>query len=276
MRMQIRWMFLLALVSLPCFAQNNSVRDLFQAILSSGAKGALPAEHEFFSKVNENTVGALSVAEINAVLPLARQCIQSSRPEVGQYGLVLFLAITTRADSSTLLSPYIDDLGALLNGPEGAISLRHGALYVLGSTKPDVSPKAIAYLNAHLADDRNSNEETLTIAASLLQALPSDAVTQRRTFAVVDRRADPGLTGSVIRQLGLIRARTPEALAFLEVNLSHPDIHVRESAVDAVSRLDADVRSRFAGHLARMATDPNESEHARALARIALHQDQQP
>lgn len=270
MGMKIKLMIVLALATASCLAEGDAIQQLFQRILSQPTSGALPAPEEFFAKVNENTVAALSVPEVNALLPLARQCLQSSRPEVRQDGLILLLAVGTRSDSAKLLEPYIDDLGALLSGPEGAISLRHGALYVLGSTKPNILPKALAHLNAHLEDDRNSNEETLTIAASLLEASPNDTATVHKTLSVVGRRADPGLTSGVIRQLGLSKSRNREALAFLGASLSHADAHVRESAVDAASRLDQDVRAEFAVPLARIASDPNESEHARTQARTAL------
>src|SRR5262249_31281420 len=154
--------------------------------------------------------------------------------------------------------------------PEGAISLRHGALYILGSGKPNVSPKALRYLNAHLEDTRNSNEETLTIAASLLDASPSDTATLRKTLCVVARRRDPRLASVVIKTLGLLNSRQPDALNFLGASLGGSDAFVRESAVEAVSRLDRDVRSQFFPQLARIAGDPHESEHARAQAREAL------
>ncbi len=268
-KMKIKLLIVLALAA-PCLAEGGSIQQLFQRILTQSSTGDLPAPEVFFAKVNENTVGALSVQEVNALLPLARQCLQSSRSEVRQDGLILLLAVGTRSDSAKLLEPYVDDLGVLLSGAEGAISLRHGALYVLGSTKPHTLPKALAYLNAHLEDDRNSNEEALTIAASLLEASPNDTATVQKTLNVVGRRADPGLTSGVIRQLGLIKSRNSEALAFLGANLNHADAHVRESAVDAISRLDQDIRAQFAGPLARIASDPHESEHARTQARIAL------
>jgi hypothetical protein len=265
-------LLIVLVLAAPCLAEEGSIQQLFQRILTQSSNRALPAPDELFTTVNENTVGGLSVQEINALLPLARQCLQSSQPEVRQDGLILLLAVGTRPDSAKLLEPYIDDLGVLLSGPEGAISLRHGALYVLGSTKPNILPKALAYLNAHLQESRNSNEETLTIAASLLEASPNDAATVHKTLTVVGLRADPGLTSGVIRQLGLIKSRNREALAFLGASLNHADTHVRESAVDAVSRLDHDIRSQFAVPLARIASDPNESDYARARARAALQQ----
>ncbi|MGZ4877271.1 MAG: hypothetical protein ACXVIO_03725, partial [Candidatus Angelobacter sp.] len=51
-------------------------------------------------------------------------------------------------------------------------------------------PEALAHLNAHLEDDRNSNEETLTIAASLLEASPNDTATVHKTLSVVGRQPE--------------------------------------------------------------------------------------
>lgn len=269
MKNRIKLLIILALAA-PCSAQVGQVRDLYQSILN----GKLPSDEELFLKVNENTVGALSGPEALAVLPFARQCLQSSRPEVRQDGLVLFMAVGMRPDSAKLLDSYIDDLGALLSGPEGAISLRHGALYILGSTKPHLVPKAADYLNKHLEDNRNSNEEALTIAASLLDASPSDPATVHKVLGVAVSRADTGLTTGIIRTLGLRKTRNAEALNFLSANLSHADSHVRESAVDAVSRLDRDLHFQFANQLARIASDPRESEHVRSLAVASLKRQQ--
>ncbi len=264
----MKTIFIMLLATVSCMAQENPIRQLFQTILTQPT--AMPTTEQLFTTVNETTVGALPVAEVQAILPLARQCLQSSNAVVRQDGVVLLIAVVTRADSAKLLEPYIDDLGALLSGPEGAISLRHGALYVLGSMKPTLPPKAVAHLNAYLEESRNSDEETLTIAASLLESAPADAATVHKTLLVVSRRSDPGLTGGVLRQLGLNKTRVPEALNFIATNLNHADPNVRASAVDAVSRLDHDIRKQFAAQLSRISSDPSEPEHMRSQARLAL------
>jgi hypothetical protein len=228
---------LLAVMSSP--AQENSIRQLFQSILAHSAGGDMPTTEELFSKVNETTVGALSVAEVTALLPLARQCIQSTRLEVRQDG-------------------------------EGSNSPRHAALYVLGSMNPNLPPKAIAQLNAHLEDSRSSNEETLTIGASLLKAAPTDASTLHKVLLVVSHCSDPVLTNGVLRQVGLSKSRLPEALTFISENLSQADPYLRASAVDAVARLDRDERARFSTQLASIASDPTESEDVRNNAKSAL------
>ncbi len=265
---KIALILLLAVVSSP--AQENSIRQLFQSVLAQSAGGDLPATEELFSKVNETTVGALSAAEVTGLLPLARQCIQSKRLEVRQDGMVLFISANFRPDSAKLLEPYVDDLGTLLDGAEGSNSPRHAAMYVLGSMKPDLPPKAIVLLNAHLEDSRSSAEETLTIAASLLKAAPTDASTLHKVLLVVSHRSDPGLTNGVLRQLGLSKSRLPEALNFIAESLSQTDPHLRASAVDAVARLDRDERARFSTQLGNIASDPTETEDVRNKAKSVL------
>jgi hypothetical protein len=265
---KIALIVLLAAGSAP--AQENPVHQLFRSMVAQSAGAVLPTTEELFTKVNETTVGALSVAEVKAVLPLAQQCIQSTHTGVRQDGMVLFLSVVTRPDSAKLLEPYIDDLGTLLEGTEGAQSMRHAALYVLGSMKPNLPLKAIAHLNAHLEKNRNSDEETLTIAASLVEASPTDASTLHKVLLVLSSRSDPGLTNGVLRQMGLSKSRLPEALTFIAANLSQTDSHLRASAVDAVARLDSDERVQFSTQLARIANDPTESEHVRKQAQSAL------
>ena len=253
-------------------AQANPVMQVYQKILKQPAGAALPSDQELFTSVSEITVAKLSPAEVNAALLLGRQCLQSSNAEVRQDGLVLFIAVSLRTDSQKLLEPFIDDLGAILSGPAGAISERHGALLILGNTKPHLSPRAVAHLNAQLEDSRNSDEETLTIAASLIENAPSDTATIHRTLLVAGQKSSPGLTGGVLRQLGLSKSRAPEALTFIHSNLQHSDEDVRASAVDAVSRLDRDIRPQFSAELARISANPQESEHMRTQASQALKQ----
>ncbi len=265
--LKIMWIILLA--SAACAAQQNSVEQLFQRILSNSS-GPMPSTEELFTTVNEVSVAAMPAAQLQRTLLLGRQCLQSSRAEVRQAGMVLFISTVTRGDSARFLEGYADDLGSLLAGPEGAISLRHASLYVLGSMKPQLPPKAVAHLSAHLEDNRNSDEEALTIAASLIDASPSDSVTVQRALRVVARRAQPGLTAGVLRQLGLSKSKAPEALDFVATSLQDSDVHIRASAVDAASRMDKYTRQRFAARLQQIASDPSEPEHTRDQAKTAL------
>lgn len=148
-----------------------------------------------------------------------------------------------------------------------SISPRHATLYVLGSMKPKLPAKAIAYLTANLENSRNSNEETLTIAASLLEAAPADASTLHKVLLLVATRSDAGLTSGVLRQLGLSKSRLPEAMDFISANLNQGD---PASAVDAVSKLEKDKRALFSSQLIRIASDPAEPQHVRKQATTAL------
>lgn len=222
------------------------------------------------NKVNDVAVETLSEAEVGAVLPLALRCAQSPVAEVSENGATLFLSVVMRNDSAKLLAPYIDDLGKLLDGAGGTTSSRHALLYVLGSMKPKLPPKAVALLSAHLEDTQNSSQETLTIAASLLEAAPADAPTLHKVLLVVSNRSDALLTNGVIRQLGLSKSRLPEAMDFISANLNKEDPYLRASAVDAASRLDKDKRALFSSQLIRIASDPKEPDHVRKQATQAL------
>lgn len=251
-------------------AQESPIGPLYRSILAQPEGGDIPTFEELNKTVNETTVRALSVAEVKALLPLAKQCIQSTQPKIREAGMGLFLSVALRYDSAGLLEPYIDDLGKLLDGSEDYASLRHLDLTVLGLMQPKLPPKAIALLDAHLEDKGNSAQETLTIAASLIKAAPTDASTLHKILMVVSNRADPGLTNSVIRQLGLSKSRLPEAMDFISANLNKEDPGLRASAVDAVSRLDKDKRALFSSQLVRISSDARESQHVRTQATQAL------
>lgn len=95
---------LFAVVSSP--AQEPQIRQLLHNILTQSTNTELPTTKEFFTNINEVTVGALTNVELQEVLPLAQQCIRSPRPNVRQDGLFFFIALVMRPDSAKLLESY--------------------------------------------------------------------------------------------------------------------------------------------------------------------------
>jgi len=200
------------------------------------------------------------------------QCVKSPNAEIRQDGLYFLIALTLRNDGARLLEPYIDNLKQILDEYKGDVSPRHTILYVLGSLQPEPPAKAIAYLEANLDNSRNSSEETVTIAASLIEASPNDHAIVHRVLSVVSSRSDDNLTHSVIRQLGLSRTRDPEAIGFISTSLDSNSPGIRESAVDAAARLNNDQKALLSSQLARIASDPKESPKVRNQAAQALKQ----
>jgi hypothetical protein len=246
--------------------QQSSVYQLYRNLVDSPT-ASLPTEEEFFTKINESTVVPLSEAELDSILPLARQCLYSARPEVRRDGLLLFLAAVLRPDGAKMLEPYIADFATLLTGEHGNNSQRRGVFYLLGSMKPKLPPKATALLKSNLSDKNNSSGETLTIAASLIEAAPSDTATVHEVLSTVSMRDDPILTDGALRQLGLSKCKVPEALDLMASSLQRRELVA--SAVDAVSRLDADDRRYFRQQLEQVASDPDVPAHVRNQAKAA-------
>ena len=98
--------------------------------------------------------------------PLAQRCWQSSRPGIVEAGFGLLILVSLRLDSTVLLEPYIDDLAKLLTSPSERV--RGSSVYILGATLPWASPRAVAYLVAHLSDIHNSSEELRMAVAAIL------------------------------------------------------------------------------------------------------------
>ncbi len=131
---------LLLSVSLCRGADFKQVEAIYQSILSSNDDSSIPSVKELRSQGMEDSIKALTSAEIQALLPLAKQCWQSPRKGVRTEGLSLMLGISLRPDSTKLLEPYLDDLATLLTSPEE--SVRKPVVYLLGATNPTASPKA--------------------------------------------------------------------------------------------------------------------------------------
>ncbi len=260
----------LAVSASLCWADANQIRQLFQSILSDPPDTSLPTSAKFHSALTEVSESALPAVEVGGLLPLAKQCLGSSNVEVRRAGMLLFLAVALRLDSSKLLEPYIEDLDTVASDP--ASPFRTGALAILALTtsKPRVSPKAVATLAAHLDDSSFSSDEVATVIGSLLETSPSDPATVHRVLGVVEKRSDVALTDSVLRTLGLLRIQNAEAISFIGQGLNSGNPYTREAAVDAVSRLDRNIRTRFAAHLGRIAADHTERQHVRSQAAEAL------
>jgi hypothetical protein len=246
--------------------QETTILQLYRTILAQSSEERAPAAEGIYGKLDG--VAALPEAEVGAILPLAFQCVHSPNVKVREAGYAFLISAMVRFDSASLLGPYIDDLGKLLDERDNA--RRQLVFAILGSLKPKLPAKAIAYLSANLESSRNSDEEALTIAASLLEAAPADSSILHRVLLVVSSRSDAGLTNGVIRQLGLSKSRLPEAINFISANLNQNDPYLRASAVDAVSRLDKDKKTLFSSQLIRIASDPKEPEHVRKQATQAL------
>jgi len=268
----VRFLAIVAvLASQSCWAGVTEIKQFFETALASN--DVAPAQKEFFNTVNENTVLPLPAADISAILTLASRALHSPNPEVRSYGLLFFMAVALRLDSSALVEPYVDELGAIANGPSGGQqSPRLGALFILGSTHPNVLPKAIPYLLKNLEAASSSPQETLSAAASLLEAFPKDPPIIGRVLGITSDRSDSGLTTGVVRQLGLMKTVEPQALKFIGSALDSPNPTVRFAAAEAVGKLDRDVRARFARQLGRIASDRDESEDLRRMASAALVQ----
>ena len=91
-----------------------------------------------------------------------------------------------------------------------------------------------------------------------------------KVLSVVEKRSDVALTNAALKDLGLVKTRSTEALNFIGKGLDSGNAFTRESAVDAVSRLDRNVRTRFAAQLGRIAADSSEPQHVRSQAVEAL------
>ena len=122
-----------------CHAGDNGLQEILSSILASKSDSALPTTAQFFSEVNENTAAALAASDVQDTFATIRQCLESPRLEVRRYGLITVMALSFRPDSSALLEPVIDDIERIAN--ETGSGLRHAALSVLGSTKPNPRPK---------------------------------------------------------------------------------------------------------------------------------------
>jgi hypothetical protein len=134
---------LLAIAVAPLGAQEDTMHQLLVHALSHQLDQDHMSTASLYSKVNEETVGALSVTEVRELLPLGQKCVLSTDAEINAAGYAVFISVALRPDSGDLLEPYITDLGALLSSSAGGASAHHLAIFVLGNMQPKLPSKAI-------------------------------------------------------------------------------------------------------------------------------------
>ena len=267
---------LLLLFALPSRGQDTPIRQLYLAILAHHSEDDVPEAKDIYSKVDEVKVRALPVAEVDAILPLAFQCVRSPKADVIEAGYAFLISVMLRLDSAKVMETYTSALGKLADEKDNP--RRQLVLSILGGLLPKPPDEAIAYLEANLENSKNTSQETLGITASLLHAskkglshwAPADPSSVHKVLAFVSAHPDVNLTSNVLHQIGLYRIELPEAVNFVSSNLEQNDRLLRASAVEAASRLDKDTRVRLEGQLSRIASDPKEEQNLRNEAAEAL------
>ena len=259
---------LLLSVSFCSAADFKQIESLYQSVLSSNDDSALPSAKQLHSPDIEDGIKTLPPAEVEVLLPLAKQCWQSPRKHVREAGFSLLFVVSLRLDSTKLLEPYLDDLGGLLTSSDGGD--RSAVIYVLGATNPAPTQKALAYLSAHLDYPNNSSEELRMTAAGLLRPGLSDIATIRHVLTAARQHSELKISADVIGILGLRRITTPDSLEFIRAGLSGSDQFVRQASIDAVGRLPKGIRNDFARDLLRIANDPSETNAIRSSAATIL------
>jgi hypothetical protein len=103
----------------------------------------LPSGADLAGQISEDVIRAASAEEIQSLLALGKECLQSPKPLVLGAGLYLFLNVSLRFDSSKFIESYVDDLALLLEGQDRGG--RKMAIFILGNTNPSPPPSALAH-----------------------------------------------------------------------------------------------------------------------------------
>lgn len=178
----------------------------------------------------------------------------------------MIAAVQTPA-SAALFDPYLSDFNAVLS--DATNPLRQSVIAILEITRPSMSAKAIQLFLAHLQDKANTALQTGAIAAALLRAAPSNEATAHQVFSLAASRSEHDVKYPILQEIGLSKIQLPEALDFVGKELDNPTARI--GAIVAASRLDRDVRARFAAQLSHIAQDPDVPQDIRGAASAAIN-----
>ncbi len=257
--------FVVSLAFLQGSPSYNDAERLLRNILQGN--GALPTDAELFSAMGTEEK-ELSSNEVRLLLPLARQILHDGRSKAAELGLKVFLAVALRSsmDSAELLSPYFPDL-------EQIVTTRRDyekslAIKVLVLVRPRLPDELLKFLSSHLEDATTSDEDARQLAVALAQSGNAAFLHQAIQFAPL--RKGSYIAATIVQVLGSMQTNDPEGLSLIDSSLDSADPGLRGQAVTAVWHLPQIRRVRFLAKLNRIASDPQETEAIRSLARQAL------
>jgi hypothetical protein len=269
--MGIKLLTLFALSISWCRADADQIKQFLESALNDR-----PSTYDQMRPALDG-IKDLPAQDVQSVLPLAAQCLQSSDVNARRDGLFVFQAVGLRSDSGDLLERYVEDLAAALNNHTNSIIGLLSALCRIGRGDPAeriVSPKAFAIVSTYL-DGRTDSSWAGSTAYVLLHSAPSDPAMVHKVLKFAGQRSDSYVTGSVLSGLALANTRNLETLDFIGKHLDNRNPAVREEAIRVVSLLHPrDFRGKFAAKYAaqieRLATDLEIDPEFQKMAAEAL------
>jgi hypothetical protein len=252
----------LLLAACTCKAEVKEIKSTLDSIALEKDESRLPKLEDVTDQFS--SLISAPQEDIKDLLPSGQKCLQSSKRAVQRFGLLFFMTVTMRGDSSQLLDPYFDDVAPFLGDADEGV--RNVSIFILASGNPSPPPKALAHLTQHLADKGNSEPFAAALAAASLKARPSDRATVHAVLDLVAQRQDLKLRADVTQMLGLYRVIEDEALAFIGDGLKNADLHVRGASILALEQMASEVQRRFTSELQRLADDQSENSDIRSRA----------
>jgi hypothetical protein len=234
----------------------DDVRSFFQTILTEKDDNNLPKSPDIPDMI-DGAVRNAPVTQVQSLLPLGVQCLQSAKFAVRAHGVLLFKMIALRPDSPMLIDPYIDVLTPLLTDPN--VGIRYGAIYVLSRTKP---PRVYEYITTHLLNSKDAAQYAGVLAIPMLESGDPDNV--RNVLDLAEQRPDLAMKGVVIRTLGLLKNTSEQSLKMIHGGLNDANPGTRRTSVDALDHMPREIRTQFAPELQRLALDQDPAIRARA------------
>ncbi len=257
--------FFLSLI--PLYADQYQLERMFHAVLNP-QEGSLPTELEFYNNLL-STIPTLNPEHFSSLSAQASKCLKSPKMEVQKFGYNYFGQVTMRMDSAVLLESRIDDLFEYYSNPTNK-DTRMLALFSIVYLKPRIPEKGIKVLVPLLTSKLLSDEERAFIGGSLLMGTPPDASMDRKVLAALKGSREPRAITSLLLGLSESKSRSAETLAFIGESLENKNEQIRMAAVNAVERLDRDLRVKFEPKLRQISLDETESSENRSRAKAAL------
>jgi hypothetical protein len=263
----MRWLLTVsffATLGAPAAQCSSTLKAFFTDIGRKPGLASSLTYDELLKPIDE--IASDSPETIEAALHVIVEDLKHEDDQVAVDAAFAIVTIARRPDGTTLLAPYIQEIGGLLKRSD--TRLHASAIFALTLMFPP-APEATGMLTRFISANPDAEATPAAAQAALqMSRTPETMAAVRKYFA--SRSSNVNRRVASLQALALARSTDPELIGFVVTDLSYPDDHVILAAIHAVTAIGDAAMTKARSRLLQLATDAGQSEAIRKRAEEAL------
>ncbi len=256
------------LVASVAYTQQSTTPKAFFENRLADRPDASPPPYDTLLRVVDS-IGASSVGELQAILPLIRSALKSNVANLPIEGVFALFAIAQRPDGGKLLLGILPEIVSLTLHPDERIS--GGSVAILRNLTRTIPESSVPLLLNRLMAPGAPTLVKSEIVRSLLESSKrNDQQVLKSVEAYLTLDSEPRVKIATLGAITANRFKTPAIATYALSCLNDKDKHVQIAAIQAVYALGQDVRATAGPRISRLANDQTVDEQVRAVAERAL------